>query len=295
MSAIPVIVNGNAGKGWTEDEIRGLEEMFRDAGAEARVLVAHSGAEILALARQALEGKPAVLVGGGGDGTIGTLAAVVHSSATTLGVLPLGTLNHFARDLNIPLELEEAVRVVVANRQAAVDVGRVNDRTFINNSSIGIYTDIVRDRKRQQQRLGRGKLAALIWASITALRRAPFVRARLVLDGEERNYRAPFIFIGNNEYTMEGFNIGKRASLQAGRLSVYVTRRQSRLGLVALGLSALFGRLHQARDFEATTAHSLDVETRHRVLPVATDGEVAVMQTPLHFQCLPGALRVIVP
>jgi YegS/Rv2252/BmrU family lipid kinase len=295
MSAIPVIVNGTAGRGWSEEDIRKLEKTFSDAGAEARVFAARSGSEILALAKKALADKPPVLVGGGGDGTISTLASIVHSSATALGVLPLGTLNHFAKDLKIPLEVEEAVRVVVANRQVQVDVGRVNDRTFINNSSLGIYTDIVRDRRRQQQRLGRGKFAALVWASITALRRAPFVRVTLVLDGQERRYRAPFVFIGNNEYIMEGFEIGTRASLREGRLSVYVTRRQSRLGLVALGFRALFGRLRQARDFEATTAQALDIESRHRVLPVATDGEVAVMRTPLHYQSLPGALRVIVP
>ena len=242
-----------------------------------------------------MAGKPPILVGGGGDGTISSLASIVHSSGTALGVLPLGTLNHFAKDLKIPLEVEEAVRIVVANRQVQVDIGQVNDRTFINNSSIGIYTDMVRDRTRQQHRLGRGKFASLFWASVTALRRAPFVRVTLVLDGKERSYRAPFVFVGNNEYIMEGFQIGKRASLAEGHLSVYVTRRQSRIGLLGLAFRALFGRLHQARDFEATTVLGLEIETRHALLPVATDGELAVMHTPLRYQCLPGALRVIVP
>lgn len=295
MSAIPVIVNGTAGKGWSEDDVRQLEKRFSDAGVTAQVFAARTGAQIVTLARQALAGKPPVLVGGGGDGTISTLASLVHSSPTALGVLPLGTLNHFAKDLGIAPDVDEAVRIVAANRQVQVDIGQVNDRTFINNSSIGIYTDMVRDRTRQQQRLGRGKFEAMIWASIGALRRAPFVRVKLVLDGDERSYRAPFVFIGNDEYTMEGFNIGKRDSLQSGRLSIYVTRRQTRLGLVALGFRALFGRLRQARDFEATTALSLEIETRHRALPVATDGEVTLMQTPLRYRSLAGALRVIVP
>lgn len=174
-------------------------------------------------------------------------------------------------------------------------MGQVNERIFINNSSIGIYPDIVRDRTRQQRRLGRGKRWAMAWAILTTLRRSPFLRVRLRVDGEERNYRAPFVFIGNNVYNMEGFDIGTRERLDRGHLSIYVTQHGGRLGLVALGFRALFGRLRQARDFEAMAAQQVDVETRHRVLPVATDGEVTSMKTPLHYRSLPGALRVIVP
>jgi diacylglycerol kinase family enzyme len=295
MSAIPVIVNATAGGGWTGEALEALEGHFRAAGLEAEILPARSGEEMLALARKVASANPPILVAGGGDGTISTVASIVQSTGTALGVLPLGTLNHFAKDLGIPLAIEDAIRVLAVNRQTQVDVGQVNERVFINNSSLGIYPDIVRDRRRQQRRLGRGKQWAMLWATLTALRRSPFLRVALRVQGEERHYRAPFVFVGNNVYNMEGFEIGTRTDLTQGRLSIYVTQHRGRLGLVALGFRALFGRLRQARDFEAMTAQQLDVQTRHRYLSVATDGEVTLMKTPLHYRSLPGALRVIVP
>ena len=82
-------------------------------------------------------------------------------------MLPLGTLNHFAKDLGIPLELDAGGRRDRRRpRRGAVDVGEVNGRIFINNSSLGLYPDIVRDRERQQKRLGRGKWPALVWATL---------------------------------------------------------------------------------------------------------------------------------
>lgn len=295
MSAIPVVINATAGKGWSEQDLQGLAKLFSDAGAEARILPARSGADFVKLARNALKEGPPVIVAGGGDGTISTVASLVQSTGTALGVLPLGTLNHFARDLGIPIEVEEAVRIVAAGKQIQVDVGQVNDKVFVNNSNLGIYPDFVRDRERQQRRLGRGKRWAMVWATITALRRAPFLRVRISMDGKVRNYRVPFVFIGNNAYVMEGFEVGKRETLQDGRLSIYLTQRRGRLGLIALGLRALFGRLSQARDFEAITAQTLDIESAHHHLPVAADGEVTLMKTPLHYEIKPGALRVIVP
>ncbi len=127
------------------------------------------------------------------------------------------------------------------------------------------------------------------------LSRYPLLRVRLTIDGREIIRRTPIVFIGNNEYVMEGFNVGARERLDAGRLSIYVSQRRGRVGLLALGFRALFGRLHQARDFAAMTAETIVVETRHRRLHVATDGEVNLMDTPLQYRIRPRALRVLVP
>jgi diacylglycerol kinase family enzyme len=117
----------------------------------------------------------------------------------------------------------------------------------------------------------------------------------LELDGKNFARRTPFVFIGNNVYEMQGFDIGRRARLDAGVLSVYVTHRGRRLGLLALALRALFGRLEQSRDFEAATATELRIETRHKRLLVATDGEVAALDLPLHYRIRPRSLRVMAP
>ena len=249
-----------------------------------------------AAAMAALQGGMAVVVAGGGDGTINAVASVMVGTGVAFGVLPLGTLNHFAKDIGIPLGLDEAIANIAHGIRKNVDVGEVNGQIFLNNSSLGLYPDIVRDREKQQSRLGRGKWLAALWATIAALRRYPFLSVRLRLDdGQEQARRTPFVFIGNNEYTMQGFSIGARARLDAGKLSLYVAQRPGRLGLLRLAWCALRGRLAQERDFDVLSAESLDIETRHKRIRVATDGEVTVMATPLRYRIRPAALNVIVP
>ena len=290
-----MIINGGAGAGHDDEAANDLRAKFRDHGCEAEVTLAKSGADMIAAARKAIAGGVQVVVAGGGDGTINAVASVVAGSGVDFGVLPLGTLNHFAKDLGIPLELDEAVRNVAEGRRVEVDVGEVNDRIFLNNSSLGLYPDIVRDREKQQHRLGRGKWLAATWAAVAALRRFPFLDVGVGVDGRQHARRTPFVFIGNNEYIMQGLAIGERQRLDGGTLSLYVAQRPGRLGLVRFAWRALCGRLAQERDFDVMLSDKFDIKTRHRRLRVATDGEVTVMTTPLHYRIRPAALAVIVP
>jgi diacylglycerol kinase family enzyme len=248
------------------------------------------------LTRRALSNGARAVVAGGGDGTVSSVAGALAGTGRPLGVLPLGTLNHFAKDLRIPLGLEEAARNVCEGREASVDVGEVNGQVFVNNSSLGLYPRIVRRREKLQEREGSGKWSAFVRAGLAVLRRYPFLYVRLSADGREIVRRTPFVFVGNNEYEVEGTRIGARSRLDGGRLSLYVAHRTGRLGLLRLALSALLGRLRQAHDFDALCAQEIWVETRRpKRIPVATDGEVTVMTTPLHYRVRPGALKVIVP
>jgi diacylglycerol kinase family enzyme len=292
---LPVIINASAGTGHAEEECAALTKTFAEVGVDVKVLPAANGAQLEEIARRVAGEKPATIVAGGGDGTLNAVASVIAGTGIALGVLPLGTLNHFAKDLNIPLVREDAARTIAAGHTVEIDVGEVNGRTFINNSSLGLYPQIVRHRETQQRRLGRGKWPALLWASVTAVRRSPFLSVRVSLDDKQQRYMTTFVFIGNNEYVMEGFNVGQRERLDAGRLSLYVSQGRGRAGLLMLAVRALFGRLHQADDFEALTAQNIVIETRHRRLHVATDGEVTAMETPLEYRIRPRALRVIVP
>jgi diacylglycerol kinase family enzyme len=290
-----VIVNTTSGAGHPDERLEGIREAFSAAGIQARIVACRKGGELGDLARREALAKPRVLVAAGGDGTVNAVASAVAGTGTALGVLPLGTFNHFARDMRIPLALEEAAQAIAANHQVRVDMGEVNGRLFLNNSSIGLYPEIVRKRDEQRRRLGRSKRAAMFWAMVTVLRRHPFLDLRLKLDKGEERRRSAFVFIGNNAYAMEGFDIGSRERLDGGHLSVYLAQRRGRFALFALALRALFGRLSQARDFEALHTRSLRIETRHQRMSVATDGEVNVMQMPLDYRARPAALRVIVP
>ncbi|HEX6183700.1 MAG TPA: diacylglycerol kinase family protein [Pyrinomonadaceae bacterium] len=291
-----VIINATAGGSADGEAVRAVKAAFASCGVEANVSLAHDGAEVTELARRALSNGARAVVAGGGDGTVGSVAGALAGTGRPLGVLPLGTLNHFAKDLGIPLGLEEAARNVCEGREALVDVGEVNGQVFINNSSLGLYPRIVRRREKLQEREGSGKWSAFLRASMAVLRRYPFLRVRLDADGRRIVRKTPFVFVGNNAYRMESLRMGGRERIDAGHLSLYVAHRTGRLGLLRLALSALFGRLGQAEDFDALDAEEIWVETRRpKRLPVATDGEVNVMTTPLHFRVRPGALKVIVP
>ena len=292
---ISVIVNAGSGLGNDDALLHRLRTLFEASGADADVRLARGGGEIAAAVQAALARRPDVIVAGGGDGTVSTVASALAGGPVALGVLALGTLNHFARDTGVPADLGLAVAAIVDGRPHTVDIGEVNGRTFINNSGLGLYPDIVRNRERQQKRLGRGKWPAFVWATLAVLRRYPFMRVRLLVDGSERTRRTPFVFIGNNEYRMDGFAIGERTELDRGQLSLYVAQRPGRLKLLVLALRALTGRLRQARDFDAMGASEIVIESRKKRLRVSTDGEVSVMTPPLRYRIRPRALAVMLP
>src|SRR2546423_730027 len=198
---VEVIINATAGAGG-EALARTLTEAFASCDARARVRIAREGAEVLSLTRRALSNGAGAIVAGGGDGTIAAVASQLVGTHRALGVLPLGTLNHFAKDLGVPLNLEEAARNVCEGRVARVDVGEVNGQVFVNNSSLGLYPRIVRRRDKLQAREGDGKWKAFFRAAFAVLRRYPFLRVRLNADGREIVRETPFVMIGNNEYEM---------------------------------------------------------------------------------------------
>lgn len=290
-----MIINAKAGCGHPDELAHDLRDKFAAVGLDADVTMAQGGDEIVDAARRALAARPAIVVAGGGDGTINAVASVMLGSSIPFGVLPMGTLNHFAKDLGIPLDLDAAIRTVAEGRPRQVDVGEVNERVFLNNSSLGLYPDIVHDREKQQRRLGRGKWLAAFWATIAALRRFPFLDVRLRVNDAEHARRTPFVFIGNNEYTMAGLAIGERALLDGGKLSLYMARHPHRLGLLRMALRALLGQLKHQRDVDILLAEEMEIASHHAQLRVATDGEVNLMATPLRYRIRPGALTVITP
>jgi diacylglycerol kinase family enzyme len=291
---VQVVINAGAGAVDKEEIVNRLVERYLPKGSRWKVSVARNGPELLELARRAVKDDYQTIVAGGGDGTVSTVAGVLAGTGKTLGVLPLGTLNHFAKDLQLPLDLDGAMETIMAGHTVQVDVGDVNGQTFINNSSLGLYPRIVKEREKQQ-RLGWGKWPAFVWAAISVLRRYPLLDVRLSVDGKQLARRTPFVFTGNNEYEMEGFNIGRRTCLDQGELSLYITQRTGRLGLLRLALRALLGGLRNERDFTALLTREVWIETRHRRVHVAFDGETTIMEPPLHYQVRPGVLRVLAP
>jgi diacylglycerol kinase family enzyme len=290
-----VLLNAHSGGGCGPERREEIAALFAQEGLAADIVMAGDAAALRSAIERALAAGTRLVVAGGGDGTQAGVASSLAGTDAVQGVLPLGTLNHFAKDLGIPLKLEEAVRTIAQGRVLQVDVGEVNGRVFINNSSIGLYPEIVHERERQRMRLGKSKWRALASATLHVTQRPHTLAVRIESEAEDQLRRTPFVFVGNNPYTMEGLDIGARESLQGGELALYLARRRGRLALLRLALRALFKRLDQAEDFEVVTGPAFVVSTRDARMRVATDGEIAMLQTPLHYRIRPGALRVMVP
>lgn len=271
-----------------------LRALFAAQGVEA-VISRAAGPELAERARRAVRSGAEVVVVGGGDGSVGAVAGTLaEAGRAALGVLPLGTFNHFARDLGMPLGLEPAVQALARGRMRRVDLGQVNGRTFVNSSSLGLYPQALARRDSGPRRSGAGRLPALLAAGAGALARYRLVRVRLVADGQAFWRTTPCVLVGNNHIDFSLLD-PRRAALDEGLLYVYVAGRRSRWGTVLLAQRTLMGRLEQARDLDLLAVSALRLELEEPRVGVALDGEAWQLETPLVYRILPGALRVLAP
>lgn len=253
------------------------------------------GGRIAEAAQQAVGDGVGVVVAGGGDGTLSAVAGALAGTKTKLGILPLGTLNHFARDLDIPLDLDEAARLIASGKSRSVDVAEVNGRTFINNSAIGLYPLMVLDREAQESRLGRSKRLAMLIASARALVRFSNERLTLTINDRKTRIETPLLFVGNNAYRLQMPDAGTRESLDRGELFVLVLRRKSRLGFCLASIRSLAGRQRREDAVRIDEVRALRVDSPRTSLAVSLDGETAHLETPLDYRLRPRALKVIAP
>lgn len=294
-SRVAAIINSGSGGVLSRGlEAEGVRSLFAEAGLEAEVHMV-SGDRLAAVTRSALDSGVEAVVAGGGDGTIRTVASLLVDGDVPLGVLPVGTLNHFARDLNIPVDLPEAARLIATGTPRALDLGEVNGEIFINNSMLGLYPPMVGVRDRERREKNRGKWMATISALLKVLPRHPLLHLRVRAEGVEIHRSTRFVFIGNNEYEMNAFTYSARSRFDSGNLYLYIARSRGRLGLVGLGLLGLFRDLKWTDRFDRLCLPEFRIETRKRALPVYVDGEVLILRPPLEYRNRAHALRVIVP
>jgi diacylglycerol kinase family enzyme len=293
VQRITVFLNPRAGT-QNDAAVERVAEGFRRARAGEPEIRSVEGPLVRTAVSDALAHGSTVLVAGGGDGTVSSVASAIVGSDAALGVLPLGTLNHFAKDLGVPLDLDEAIRVVAAGRVVRVDVSEVNGRPFINNASVGMYASLIAERQAMQ-RLGRRKWFAHGLAAARVWRRYHRLHVLLDADGRERAVRTPFVFIGNNEYQLSGLELGGRTKLDAGRLHVCMAPGMPRHRVARMILAAIFGDVCELEGFEAFTAAEVTLDGGTPRLRVSLDGEVIILDNPLKFRVRPRALPVIVP
>lgn len=311
-----IVLNCQAGTDSKDDLPEKIAALFAKYRFPIRVLLITPEIDLRQAIREEIDQGCKLVVAGGGDGTINAVASHAlgccgPSGSVTFGVLPLGTLNHFAKDLGIPTDLESAVRTVIdgatgSGAMKAVDAGEVNGKLFLNNSSMGLYPQLVRDREAQQVR-GRGKWLAFTKSLFAVMLSYRFFRVHLSIDGRELVRITPLIFIGNNHYKLSGFDLGSREALDAGKLAIYIPHSIGRIGLIWLSLRAVLGNVRKDDSFDEYQAEEFYIDTRSirrwhwlrsrkkRLQNVAVDGEVLLLEKPLRYRILKKALNVLVP
>jgi diacylglycerol kinase family enzyme len=292
---VRVIINRGGGS-FGEDSAKQLGPLFDAHGIDAKILAVEPGELDRHCSEAAQAAGVDALVAAGGDGTIGTAAAAVAGTAMPLGLLPLGTLNHFARDAGIPLDLEEAVAVIAGGKTRPVDVAEVNGRVFINNSAVGLYPELVRAREAQQRALGRSKKTAMLVAGACAFWRFSRRRLTIRIEGREGTIVTPLLFVGNNRYKMSLLGLGQREAIDRGELCLYAPLASGPLHFLSVSLRAVFGREDRQSDFVFLDGiAAAEIDSPRASLMVATDGEAQRMETPLRYRMRRGALKLLVP
>jgi diacylglycerol kinase family enzyme len=243
------------------------EELCRRAEAlGVRAHVLRQGEDPAALAREA---DASALGVAGGDGSLGPVAAVAIERGLPFACIPFGTRNHFARDIGLDRSDPVGALGAFAGRERRVDVGRVGERVFLNNVSLGAYAQLVHRRERHRRR--RVALANARALAI-ALRARPL---RATVDGEPLDAR--ILLVANNHYRLELLSLGERERLDDGLLHLYAAH-----GLLP-------------RTWNERTGERFTIDVAEHAVDAAIDGEPARLQTPLEFRTRPLALRVLLP
>lgn len=287
-----LFLNRNAGAKLPPGELEALRAAA-DA-AEVEILELAPDVDCDGEVRERLRRGMKLFIAAGGDGTVHHVLQAVVQTEARLAVLPLGTYNHFARDLGIPLPWREALAVALTGESRQIDTGRVNDRFFVNNLSIGLYPELVARREERGRDYPRWK--ARLWALYTTLRKYPHVHLALETDHRHESLRTHLFMVSNNPYELERFGVeASRSSLTEGRLSVYWLPHVSRWTLMKMVARYAAGRVRTIPGFRSFRTLRMKVQSSRAELKVGVDGEVFALSTPLTVTAVPQSLLVKVP
>jgi diacylglycerol kinase family enzyme len=286
MLRTAIIHNPNSGSNATS--VSSIRKVFGKHAKELVFLNIKDGVE--QLAQQAKRHGIQLLVAAGGDGTVNATASLAVKLSLPLGIIPVGTLNHFAKDLGLPLDLETAVEVILDQHLEAVDYCTVNDQVFVNNSSIGLYPATVLRREALQPKLGKWLAATVATLHVGFRLRSTHLTFKLA--GVQHIYKTPLAFIGNNSYQFDKFGFTNRERLDESKLFIYIVRANRLTAILRLLVQAFFGRRWKGHDYLKITESNLIIDSPKPTLKVAIDGEVLTMQPPLTYQSHPKGLRI---
>lgn len=305
LDAVPpwlVVVNAASGR----QEGDAIAALIRDTvsarGHQVSVRLINHAAELEQTARQAARqarDRNGLLVAVGGDGTLNAVAAAALEAGAAFSVIPGGTFNYFGRSNGFPTDPEAAIHAVLGGRLRPIQVGRVNERIFLVNASLGLYPQLLEDREAFKRQWGRSRPVAWGAALLTLLGRHRLHRLHLQSGDVDEHLLASTLFVGNNRLQLSHIGLPEAGEVDAGQLVGLVLRPVGRLGLVRLALQGVLGRLADADEVERRVFRRLWVAPgrwwRRRQVRIAVDGEQLRMRTPLVFEVAPRPLWLVAP
>lgn len=220
----------------------------------------------------------------GGDGTIRSAVEAVAGSGVELAVLPSGTLNHFAKDHELPIDLKEAAVVAASPAVGPVDVGRVGENLFHGTSSIGAYVKFMKHRDQLESKVGY-KIATFL-AGIWTFFTMPMIAVELELEGKTQIYRTPLLFVAVGERELKIPTLGGRVKGGKRGLHVMIVRGRRRARLFFLALDAFSRGVKQASrepELDAFIVDRCKISMRRRHTKISFDGESQSAETPLEY------------
>jgi diacylglycerol kinase family enzyme len=239
-------------------------------------------------------GTKRILVAGG-DGTIATAASLVAKTKIELAILPGGTLNHFAKDHDIPTDLGKAALVAGDGRVIGADIGYVNDCVFLNTCSLGAYVTYVRERERLEKRFGYSVASAIAFAKMFSELRTFTVS--LEVQGEKKTYRSSLVFIGVGERELQLPSLGSRVKKGRRGLHVMIVRGRKRARLFAIAIAGIAKGTEKAGmlpEFEDFVVDSCRIDLNRSTATIGLDGELKRLDTPLDFHVERDAINLVV-
>ncbi|MET0292394.1 MAG: diacylglycerol kinase family protein [Steroidobacteraceae bacterium] len=297
MSQLIVVMNAGSGHDDKATAREAIEGVLRESGRPFRILTpAPDAIEKEIDAAVASAGEPGVLVAAGGDGTLNAVATAALAHGWTLGIVPLGTFNFYARELGLPLDPARATQVLLDGVLKAVTPGRVNGHLFLNNASFGLYRKLLEDREELKQKLGRYRLVAAFSAMLTLWRHRRSYKVDLTIDGKAERWKTSMVFFGLNSLQLEKLHLEVAACTTSGRMALLAPRPLSRGKLLWLAIKGAFGHLKEKEELLCRCASRAQLRwPGHHHVRVAVDGESLDCKLPLEIEVMPRALQVLVP
>jgi len=290
---VHVILNPAAGFS-QDDNVQAVRASFaRYSQVQCTMHVVRDPATVSRFVSEAMENRADIIVAGGGDGTVSAVVNLIAAKNIVLGVLPLGSLNHLAKDLNIPLDVDAAVDVICAGKTVAIDLGEVNGRFFVNNVSIGAYPKALYFRDKWRPYLG--KWLAMALAFLAMVLKFSWFPIRLECDGTTKRVLVPLLLAGNNAYATTWPDLGARPVLNSGMLWVLVLKKVGVPRRIWIMLLTILGKLEHLDEAETLETREFVVRSYRRIIAAGVDGERIKLSTPLVFKSHHEAIRVRVP